>query len=267
MGQPRFLHRGLIALSLLSLAACGVDKEDLLVPSDFVAEVYKASGGAGRYRPSSTDPSQRGTIVGRVTYEGKRRLKDYAPTDAFCKDIYPKGILTEEIRVNPEGALRDVVVYVKRGLSRMKFETPSDTVVLDQKGCEYIPHIAVLRVGQPLVIRNSDATMHNVHGGGGVNAEFNRAMSTVGQLNPLTFSRTEVAKRVWCDVHGWMESWVAILPHPCHAITGEDGRYRIEGVPPGKFQLAFWHEELGEQVQDIDLAGKATLEVDFNYPG
>jgi hypothetical protein len=58
---------------------------------------------------------------------------------------------------------------------------------------------------------------------------------------------------------------VAILPHPFHAITGEDGAFTIEGVPPGKYELAFWHEKLGEQTVEVDLGDNQSLTQDYTF--
>ena len=59
-----------------------------------------------------------------------------------------------------------------------------DDVVLDQVNCRYVPHLAVVQVGQPLVIKSSDKTLHNVHGLKGANPDFNESMAKPGQLPP-----------------------------------------------------------------------------------
>ncbi|MHC4819556.1 MAG: cupredoxin domain-containing protein, partial [Planctomycetota bacterium] len=204
MGRPRFLHPGLIALLLL--AACG-GEEELLLAGDAEASVY-TGGGGGSF--SLSGPGK-GSVTGKVVYKGRpytRRRLDLTTEDGFCVDARaPEGLLSEDFLVGKDGELRGVIVYVKKGAESVKAPVPDEPVVLDQLNCQYIPHVAVLQVGQTLILKSSDNTSHNVH--------------------------------------GWMESWLAVLPHPFHAITGEDGTFEIKEVPEGTCLLAAWHEELG----------------------
>jgi plastocyanin len=266
MGRSRFLHPCLIAVLLL-VAACGGGDEDLLVAGN-LDEVYSGGGGAGAYGPEG---SGTGTIVGRVTFQGrawKQYRLDITTTDGFCVNAHGAGgMMSEDFLVGADGALQNVVVYVKKGLETQSFDPPSEPVVLDQRGCQYIPHVAVLQHGQTLIVKSSDNTNHNVHMARGPNGELNRSMTRPGQLEPMTFRKTEVARRVYCDVHGWMVCWLAILPHPFHAITAKDGTYKIENVPAGTYQLGAWHEKkkLGEQTQDVTVKPGETVTVDIVF--
>jgi plastocyanin len=257
MGRPRFLHPGLIALLLL--AACG-GEEELLLAGDAEASVY-TGGGGGSF--SLSGPGK-GSVTGKVVYKGRpytRRRLDLTTEDGFCVDARaPEGLLSEDFLVGKDGELRGVIVYVKKGAESVKAPVPDEPVVLDQLNCQYIPHVAVLQVGQTLILKSSDNTSHNVHGAPGANNEFNIPMSKPGQISK-TLTKTEVAKRVYCDVHGWMESWLAVLPHPFHAITGEDGTFEIKEVPEGTCLLAAWHEELGELTFEVTVkAGEAAVQ-------
>ncbi len=62
-----------------------------------------------------------------------------------------------------DGKLQNVFVYVKDGLGNKIYPAPSTPVVLDQKGCRYVPHVIGVQVGQPVEFTNSDPTMHNIH--------------------------------------------------------------------------------------------------------
>lgn len=262
MGRPRFLHRGLIALLPLLLAACA-GEDDLLLVGDAQASVYSGAAGTGY---ALTGPGK-GSITGKVLFKGKpftRRRLDLTTEDGFCVDARPEGLLSEDFLVGPNGELRGVIVYVKKGAETVKVPPPDQPVVLDQLNCQYTPHVAVLQVGQTLVLKSSDNTNHNVHGAPGANPEFNIPMSKPGQITK-SLTKTEVAKRIYCDVHGWMESWLAVLPHSFHAVTGEAGTFEIHDVPEGTCLLAAWHEELGELTFEVTVkAGQAdTREITF----
>lgn len=263
MGRSRFLHCGLIALLLV---ACSSGEESLLQATS-IKGVYEGAQGSD-YKPSSLDEAVRGTITGKVHFEGRpyrMGLLDLGG-DAACINLHPDGIKSEDFRVNPDNTLEGVIVYVKKGLSRgYTWPTPTEPIVLDQKGCQYFPHIVVIQTGQPLIIRSSDPFLHNVHGLDGPNSGFNDPMAGPGDLSPKTFSKTEVAKHVKCDVHGWMSSYVAVLPHPFHDITGSDGSFTLSDVPPGKYLLAAWHEKLGELTAEVELEPNGTLTQDFTF--
>jgi hypothetical protein len=267
MGRPRFLPRRLTLLALF-LAACGGDG-DLLVPRD-LAVVYSGGGGSGKYRmdPGGGAP---GKIVGRVRFEGapwQPRKLDLTTQDGFCVNAHGAGgLLSEDFQLGADGGLGDVIVYLKEGLTGGKWDPPKEPVVLDQLKCQYIPHVAVVQIGQPLVIKSSDNITHNVHGANGPNPEFNHAMARAGELPEKYLRKPEVAKRIYCDVHNWMVSWLAVLPHPFHAVTGADGSFTIENVPPGTYPLAAWHEraELGEKAVDVTVKPGETVEVDLLF--
>jgi hypothetical protein len=44
-----------------------------------------------------------------------------------------------------------------------------------------------------------------------------------------------------------------VTENPFHARTGADGRFEIRGVPPGRWTLRIWHEELGDRTVEIDV--------------
>lgn len=264
MGRSRLLHRGLIPLVLL--AACGGD-DDLLVARD-IAPIYAGGSGGGNYGPSGSGAP--GTITGKVRFEGAawpRKKLDTTTADGFCTKGHPDGLYSEWFNLGDEGALGNVVVYIKEGASGGKYEPPAEPVVLDQVKCQYIPHVAVIQIGQQMIIKSSDNTLHNVHMTGPAvpfpQNELNQSMSSPKQLEPFAFRKQEVAQRVYCDVHSWMESWVAVLPHPFHAVTAEDGSFTIENVPPGKYLLAAWQEKLGEKPQEVTVPAGGTVTVDF----
>ena len=271
MGKSRFLlpdlNAGLLFAVALALLFVGCGDDAGLLGSADTDEIYSGAGGGGGYSVTSKDPADFGTITGKVSYEGRRRRGRVDLSKAYCINKNPNGMLSENFIVGDNGELGGVIVYVKRGLTKVPFDVPSDPLILDQKACRYIPHVSVLQVGQDLIIRNSDRHEHNVHWMPGVNGQFNKPMNIPFDLPAKTFSRTQVAASIKCDIHGWMQSYVAVLPHPCWAITKPDGTFEIKGVPPGTLQFAAWHEELGELTIDISLAKNENKVQGFTFPG
>src|SRR3954464_10731006 len=63
-------------------------------------------------------------------------------TTKECADQHPDGVFDESIVVN-DGKLQNVVVSIKAAEGKeLKGELPKTPVKLDQKGCQYIPHVA-----------------------------------------------------------------------------------------------------------------------------
>ena len=64
--------------------------------------------------------------------------------------------------------------------------------------------------------------------------------------------------RLSCNTHPWMRGWM-IVTDEAAAVSGADGRFTIDDVPPGTYELRVWHEALKGAPQKITVvAGKPT---------
>jgi plastocyanin len=142
---------------------------------------------------------------------------------------------------------------------------PSAPVVLDQKGCQYVPHVFGVRVGQPVEVRNSDPTLHNVHAIPQTNGEFNQGMPLQGMTLDQTFTAPEIGVPFKCDVHGWMSSYAGIVAHPYFAVTDASGAFALPDLPAGTYTLEVWHEKLGTRTQSITIQPKQTTDAAFTF--
>jgi hypothetical protein len=140
-------------------------------------------------------------------------------------------------------------------------------VTLDQKGCRYIPHVFAVRVNQPIEILNSDPTLHNIHALPKNNQEFNNGQPIQGMKMQHTFKAKEIMVPFKCDVHGWMNAYVAVMDHPYYAVTAPDGRFELKDVPPGTYTVEAWHEKLGPMTQSVTVGNDEKKEVTFTFKG
>jgi plastocyanin len=178
----------------------------------------------------------------------------------------PEGpTLSEVVLVGPGNGLQNVFVYVKDGLGDRTFPAPQTPVVLDQKGCKYMPHVFGVQVGQTVEILNSDPTLHNVHAVPKVNAEFNFGQPAGVPKATRTFEKPEVMVPFRCDVHGWMAAFGGVVAHPFFAVTAQDGSYEIKGLPAGTYTLEAWHERFGVQTQTVTVDGTASATAPFAF--
>jgi plastocyanin len=212
------------------------------------------------------DPATAGTVSGKVAFEGtpppNAALK--LDSDPNCVREHPNGLTADAVLVN-NGGLENVFVYVKDGLGGYYFETPTEVVKLDQKGCRYTPHVVGLRTGQPLEIGNSDKTMHNVHAMANANQEFNLSQALAGMKNMKTFTAPEVMIHFKCNVHMWMEAYVGVLAHPYFAVTANGGAFELKSLPPGTYTVEAWHEKFGTQSQSVTVGPKDAKTISFTF--
>ena len=180
-----------------------------------------------------------------------------------CAALHANPVLDDSIVIGANGELKNVVVYVTDG-AKLGGSVPTTPVILDQKGCIYVPHVAVVMVGQDFKARNSDGFLHNVHGLCRDNPEFNIPQTQAGQTNDLPANKTAETFSIKCDVHPWMNAWVVVLDHPFSAITGDDGTFTIKGLKDGKYLLTAKHQKFGEQTAVVELKnGKAVSDFKF----
>lgn len=202
-------------------------------------------------------------VTGNVKIKGDipKRKKIRMDADPKCAALHAEPPMTEEVVADAQGNVQWAFVYVKKGLEGKKFEVPKTPAVLDQKGCQYHPHVLGVMVGQDLLIRNSDDLLHNIHALPFNNREFNFGQPQKGMEEKKQFTTPEVMVKVKCDIHPWMSAWVGVLEHPFHAVTGPDGNFKIEGLPAGKYTIEVWHEKYKVVSQEVEV--KAATIVNF----
>jgi carboxypeptidase family protein len=206
-----------------------------------------------------------GTVSGKVTYTGtppKMKPIDMAKEPNCAKEHAAAPVLTETVVTGPGNSLGWVVVYISAG---DQGSTPGTaTVRLDQKGCQYLPHVLVLQPNQPLDIYNGDPHSHNIHPLAKVNSEWNRSQPAGAPPIHTKWEQPEFIP-VKCNVHPWMHGWHVVLATSHYALTGEDGAFSLQGLPPGKYTVTAWQEQFGTQSQDVTITGNETKAVSFVF--
>jgi len=209
------------------------------------------------------DASTAGTVSGVVSLKGQPpRMK---PLDMTADPGCPTGPQPAEVVVAKDGKLANVFVYVKEGLPQGSFAVPTDPVVLDQKGCRYIPHILGLMAGQPLKITITDTADHNVHDMPSNNPQWNESQMPTDQPIIKRFPNPEMMIPVQCNQHQWMRAYINVMSHPYFAVSGPDGSFEIRNLPPGEYTIAAVHERFGEQTMKVKVGAKENAKAAFVY--
>jgi len=219
---------------------------------------------AGSAMATHRAPVAAGTISGKITFTGtppKMRPIDMAK-EPSCASQHPTPVTTENVVTGPANSLEHVVVYVSAG--DQGSAAPSGAVKYEQKGCQYIPHVAVMQTHQQLEVYNLDQTSHNIHPMAKVNSEWNKSQPKGAPPIQTTFEKPEFIP-VKCNVHPWMHGWFVVLPTSHYAVSGADGSFSLNGLPAGKYTLTAWHEQFGTQTQEVTVGANENKTVDFVF--
>jgi plastocyanin len=211
-----------------------------------------------------------GQIVGSVKLEGQ--APHQKPID-MSKDptcLQTRGgtpVTTENVVVGPNGGLANAVVYISQGLTGNEAGTPSQPATIDQRGCQYVPHVVAMNVGQHLTVLNSDKTTHNIHpqpNPTGGNAQWNKSQIPGSAAFDVAWTNEEVAIPVKCNIHPWMHGYIAVVKGP-FGLSNDTGSFKLDNVPPGTYTLTAWQETYGTQTQKVTVAAGKPVTSDFTF--
>jgi len=199
-----------------------------------------------------------GAVKGVVSFEGEppERLPQRRDTDPYCA----RGEALAEDVIVTRGKLKDVLVRVVSG-GQPAAAAPPAPVVIDQKDCRYAPRVVGVIAGQPIAIRNSDGTFHNVHGAIAGKMLWNKpAIPNQPDLTLDGSTHPGDVIDILCDVHPWMHAYAVIMTNSRFVVTGEDGAFELTGLSPGTYTLEAWHPTLGTKSVTVTI-GKAAKTV------
>ena len=210
-----------------------------------------------------------GTLVGHVTLTTAPPPNRTIPmgADLKCLEINAgKRVEQETVLRDADGGLRNVFVSVQGAFPQAP-PAPAEPVTIDQQGCVYKPRIQGARVGQTLLVRNDDDTLHNIHSLSTRGNAFNTGQPKAGLVFKIPLKSEEVMLHVRCDVHPWMTGYIGVVSHPYFAVSGAGGAFTIANVPPGRYTVQAWHERYGATTRDVEVKPGAATTVDFAYSG
>lgn len=220
----------------------------------------------GSSGPESGAPSATagGVLTGRALFEGSvpppRKLVVDNDTD-HCQVAEDE---VQEIVVGEDKGLAGVVVEIQgvKHEGEWEWKHPQDGYVIRQKGCRFDPRFLVIPNGAELTIYNDDPVLHNVN-----TAQWNIAQpggQSYESKRKITYQGRPFIK-VSCNVHSWMQGWIYVARSPYYAVTGADGKFKIENVPPGSYKVTTRHPKLRTQRFKITVAAGQTAEQEVTF--
>jgi plastocyanin len=172
----------------------------------------------------------------------------------------PTGTVSGEITLMKDDSPKDnrsrVVVYLE-GLS----SNPAARKEVHQKDQTFSPELTVVVKGETVDFPNDDKIFHNVFSLSEI-AKFDLGLYKSGVTKSVAFNQTGVVD-VYCNIHPDMAAKVKVLDSGFFAVTGPDGQFKIDHVPPGKYPIVAW-PMYGDEVRgEVDVApgGTATVKL------
>jgi hypothetical protein len=222
---------------------------------------YPSAGAAAEYRSDGSKGQSTGSVVGTVwlvgAYEKPAPLKVFKNRD-FCGP----SVANESLLVNRDGGVQNTVIIL-RPMNRQTRAQPA-SIVLDNRNCAFSPRIQVAALGSELRLKNSDPILHTVHGRLGRETLFNVGLPRWRQVTK-SLTRSGVI-RIDCDVlHTWISAAILVTASPYHALTDQHGRFAVERLSAGEYEIETWHEKLGSRNRRLLVAENAQTSVDIVY--
>lgn len=302
MRTIRCIRLLILLLPAIWVAGCGEsdDSEDLIV-SQKTAEATQsakktAATGSGKTADEKTAQAESkaaaktnesessgttdgyGAITGQFVLAGDdvpqpevivEKGDESAKDSAVCA---ANAILSKKLVVDPDSkGIKNVYIYLRRAPKiHPDLESSSDqTVVFDQKGCEFLTHAMFVRTDQTVVIKSDDPITHNTHTypllGQPANFLIPPKDRDGQELSSLRAERQPF--EVKCDVHPWMLAWWLVLDHPYAAVSDAQGKFTIEKLPAGEHEFYIVHEgqTLDRGFQVNVAAGQTTTLAPIEY--
>jgi plastocyanin len=256
--------RALAALVLLGVASRGSDggsgdfhhgetqkrsflKHVCSVTPFLCGEKYSAASVNSNARDTAN-----GTIRGRVTLRQPPQEVTPRPNVADLGMPAPQG----------QADRRRSVVYFENA-PRAAFDTREEPRArMDQRNETFVPHVLAIVAGTWVDFPNNDVTYHNVFSLSKAKP-FDLGRYAAGRSEGIRFERAGIV-RVFCEIHSHMSAYILVFSHRYFAVTDDDGRYRLDNVPPGTYNMIAWHESAQEQSRRVVVSeGGGDLEVNF----
>ena len=159
---------------------------------------------------------------------------------------------------------RRAIVYLETAPRGAFEDREPQRARMDQRNETFLPNVLPITVGSVVDFPNNDSTYHNVFSLSRVK-RFDLGRYAQGRSKWVRFDRPGIV-RVFCDIHSHMSAFIIVFNHRYFATTDDEGRYRIDGIPPGTYSVAAWHDGANRETKTVTIPESGSVELDFVVP-
>jgi len=163
-----------------------------------------------------------------------------------------------------ESPFANVVLYLEGDAHLAGTRPPAVPPVLRQHGERFVPHVLPITVGTTVEFPNDDPIYHNVFSLSRVRT-FDLGRYPRGSSRSVRFDTPGVVQ-VFCHIHADMSGYILVLENPFFVIPDAQGRFVLDGVPPGDYRLIAWHERIRPMVTPVHVEPGRTVSLQLNIP-
>ncbi len=230
----------------------------------FLSLILTACNKPNAYIPVNDLPAV-GTISGRVTWAGD---PPSAQVDRVYRDsgLCGEDVPIDELVISNESRGIEGVIVSLEGVTRGKPLPSPGSLVIENRGCRFLPPTFVTILGATLQIQNLDPIMHYTHAR--LDTRFGPTLWNIiqqaGAEGRTKLLDTPGLLDIRCDLHPNMKAFIRVLDHPYFAPTSFEGHFELHKVPPGSYTLNAWHPRFGTKSTPVtvpEAGGSITVDM------
>jgi len=212
-------------------------------PAYVATSAAKAPIAATRYSAGSLEQS--GKVRGSIEIDGE------VPGDTIIHPISDQEVCGDSIVSVPLDHDGPRLVGAVVWLANVRGGKPlplSRRYELSIERCQMTPRTQAVVAGGTINVYNNDRALHRPRF---VRQGVRQPVATVsysddGQVVPVSAALERPGLvEVGCDVHPWARAYIAVFDQPYFDVSGSDGSFGFDSVPPGKYTVFVWHPRLG----------------------
>jgi len=140
---------------------------------------------------------------------------------------------------------------------------PPATRQIAQKNLQFSPSLLAIEVGTRVEFPNLDATYHNIFSFSPTKRfDLGRYRSDEKPVPAVVFDKAGLVT-LRCDIHEHMRALILVVPTPFFVLTGTDGRYRLDGIPPGRYVAKAWIDSRSTRSLPVEIHDGVATRADF----
>ncbi len=173
-----------------------------------------------------------------------------------------------DFKTGNEGGLKDVVITFEHVEAGKPFN--KEPIMILSENCKFFPDVNVVRQDEDFKEDNIDAVMHNSQV---YQAERGKIILNIPipaeevSGGKVTFQKNYKIYQMICGMHEFMQTWGYRIQNPYYFITGKDGSFKIDNIPPGDYIVTAWHYLMKARKQKIHISENGTVDMKFLFDG